>query len=48
MWWTKNEEILAIEIMKCMWRSYQEYLDTPYIIIQAILIRMQLESKSTN
>lgn len=42
MWWTKNEEILAIEIMKYMWRSYQDYLDTPY----AILIRMQLESKN--
>ena len=45
IWWTKNEEILAIEIMKYMWRSYQDYLDTPYAIIQTILIRMQLESK---
>lgn len=45
MWWTKNEEILAIEIMKYMSRSYEEYLSTPYSIIQWILIRMDLESK---
>ena len=45
---SRNEIILAIEIMKYMWWSYEDYLDTPYDIIQAILIRMQLESKSTN
>ena len=48
MWGSRNEIILAIEIMKYMWWSYEDYLDTPYDIIQAILIRMQLESKSTN
>ncbi len=48
MWGSRNEIILAIEIMKYMWWSYEDYLNTPYIIIQAILIRMQLESKSTN
>ena len=45
MWWTRNELILAVEIMKYMNRSYEDYLDTPYEIIEAILIRMDLESK---
>ena len=45
MWWSSNEDILAVEIMKYMWRSYEDYLDTPYIIIQAILVRMNIESK---
>lgn len=48
MWWTNNEEILAIEIMKYMSWSYEEYLDTPYSLIQWILIRMDLESKQNN
>ncbi len=46
MWWSSNEDVLAVEIMKYMWWSYDNYLNTPYIIIQAILIRMNLESKS--
>ena len=46
MWWTRNELILAVEIMKYMNRSYEDYLDTPYEIIEAILIRMDLESKN--
>jgi len=46
MWWTRNELILAVEIMKYMNRSYEDYLDTPYEIIEAILIRMSLESKA--
>ena len=45
MWWTNNPEILAVEVMKYMWRSYEDYLNTPYELIQAILIRMDLESK---
>ena len=45
MWWTNNSEILAVEVMKYMWRSYEDYLNTPYELIQAILIRMDLESK---
>lgn len=45
MWWSSNEDILAVEIMKYMWWSYDDYLDAPYTIIQAILIRMNLESK---
>ena len=46
MWWTRNELILAVEIMKYMNRSYEDYLNTPYDLIQAILIRMDLESKN--
>ena len=46
MWWTRNELILAVEIMKYMNRSYEDYLDTPYEIIETILIRMDLESKN--
>ena len=46
MWWTNNLEILAVEVMKYMWRSYEDYLNTPYELIQAILIRMDLESKT--
>ena len=46
MWWSSNEDVLAVEIMKYMWWSYDDYLNTPYTIIQAILIRMNLESKS--
>ena len=46
MWWTRNELILSVEIMKYMNRSYEDYLDTPYEIIEAILIRMDLESKN--
>ena len=45
MWWTDNQIILAVEIMKYMGRSYREYLSTPYDIIQAILIRMEQEAK---
>lgn len=45
MWWTNNPEILAVEVMKYMWRSYEDYLNTPYELIQTILIRMDLESK---
>lgn len=45
MWGSVNEDILAVEVMKYMWRSYNDYLDTPYDLIQAILIRMDLESK---
>ena len=46
MWWSSNEDILAVEIMKYMWWSYDDYLNTPYNIIQAVLIRMNLECKS--
>jgi hypothetical protein len=46
MWWTNNTEILAVEVMKYMWWSYDDYLNTPYDLIQAILIRMDLESKT--
>lgn len=46
MWWTNNQDILAVEIMKYMWRSYEEYLSTPYDIIQTILVRIDLESKN--
>ena len=46
MWWTNNLEILAVEVMKYMWRSYEDYLNTPYELIQAILIRIDLESKT--
>ncbi len=45
MWWTDNQIILAVEIMKYMWWSYSQYLSTPYDILQAILIRMDIESK---
>ena len=45
MWWTDNQIILAVEIMKYMWWNYREYLSTPYDIIQAILIRMEQEAK---
>jgi hypothetical protein len=45
MLWTNNTEILAVEVMKYMWWSYDDYLNTPYDLIQAILIRMDLESK---
>jgi hypothetical protein len=45
MWWTDNQIILAVEIMKYMWWNYCEYLSTPYDIIQAILIRMEQEAK---
>ena len=48
MWWTNNPEILAVEVMKYMWWSYEDYLNTPYDLIQAILIRMSLESKQSN
>ena len=48
MWWTNNQEILAVEVMKYMGRSYENYLNTPYDLIQAILIRMSLESKQSN
>ena len=41
-----SEEILAVEVMKYMSRSYQDYMNTPYDLIQAILIRMDLESKT--
>ena len=30
MWWTNNTEILAVEVMKYMWWSYDDYLNTPY------------------
>ena len=45
MWWSKSEVILAVEVMKYMWWSYEDYLNAPYDLIQAILIRMDLESK---
>ena len=45
MWGSINKEILAVEIMKYMWWSYEDYLNTPYDLIQAILVRMDLESK---
>ena len=45
MWGSINKEILAVEVMKCMWWSYEDYLNTPYDLIQAILVRMDLESK---
>lgn len=45
MWGSINTDILAVEVMKYMWRSYDDYLNTPYDLIQAILIRMDLESK---
>ena len=48
MWWTNNSDILAVEVMKYMWWSYEDYLNTPYDLIQAILIRMSLESKQSN
>ncbi len=48
MWWTNNPDILAVEVMKYMWWSYEDYLNTPYDLIQAILIRMSLESKQSN
>ena len=47
MWWTNNPDILAVEVMKYMWWSYEDYLNTPYDLIQAILIRMSLESKQS-
>ena len=46
MWGCKNEDILAVEVMKYMCWSYEDYLNTPYDLIQAILIRMDLESKT--
>ena len=48
MWWTNNSDILAVEVMKYMWWSYEDYLNTHYDLIQAILIRMSLESKQSN
>ena len=45
MWWSKSEVILAVEVMKYMWWSYEDYLNTPYELVQAILVRMDLESK---
>ena len=45
MWGSINKEILAVEVMKYMWWSYEDYLNTPYDLIQAILVRMDLESK---
>ena len=48
MWWTNNPDILAVEVMKYMGWSYEDYLNTPYDLIQAILIRMGLESKQSN
>ena len=48
MWWTNNPDILAVEVMKYMRWSYEDYLNTPYDLIQAILIRMSLESKQSN
>ena len=45
MWWSNIPEILAVEVMKYMGCSYEDYLNTPYDLIQAILIRMDLESK---
>ena len=45
MWWSKSELILAVEVMKYMGWSYEDYLNTPYELVQAILIRMDLESK---
>ena len=45
MWWSKSELILAVEVMKYMWWSYEDYLNTPYELVQAILVRMDLESK---
>ena len=48
MWGTNNPEILTVEVMKYMWWSYEDYLNTPYDLIQAILIRMSLESKQSN
>jgi hypothetical protein len=48
MWWTKMEEIKAVEVMKYMWWSYEDYLNTPIDIIDTIFIRMDLESKQTS
>ena len=48
MWWTNNPDILDVEVMKYMWWSYEDYLNTPYDLIQAILIRMSLESKQSD
>jgi len=45
MWGTNNQDILAVEVMKYMWRSYEEYMNTPYDILQTILVRIDLESK---
>ena len=45
MWWSRSELILAVEVMKYMGWSYEDYLNTPYELVQAILVRMDLESK---
>lgn len=45
MWWTDNEIIHDVEVMKYMWRSYSEYMETPQEIVDAVVVRMSLESK---
>lgn len=36
MWWTKMEEIKAVEVMKYMWWSYEDYLNTPIDIVSKL------------
>lgn len=45
MWGSGLEEVQAVEIMKYMHWSYDEYLNCPLDIIQAIAVRMEIESK---
>ena len=42
---TNLEEIQAVEVMKYMRRSYEDYLNTPLEILQAVLVRMEMEAK---
>jgi hypothetical protein len=45
MWWEYIEEIEIVEVMKYMWRSYDQFINTPFIIIDTVKTRMSLEAK---
>lgn len=45
MWGSDLEEIQAVEVMKYMHWNYEDYLNCPLEILQAITVRMGLESK---
>lgn len=47
MWWEYIEEIEIVEVMKYMWRSYDQFMDAPSMIIDTIKIRMSLEAKKS-
>ena len=44
--WSVPWEIQIIEVCKYMGRSYQELMDTPNSIVDAIYIRMDLEKNN--